>query len=91
VDISDQTVRRSRLGEANLTPRRPVRALRLQWDQKVAGLRFAREHIRWQLRHWRSVLFPDELRFCFTRCDGRVRVYRRPGERYTATTMQEVD
>jgi hypothetical protein len=90
MDISDQTVR-SRLREANLTPRRLVRALRLQRDHKVARLRFAREHnIRWQLRHWRSVLFTDESRFCLTHCDGRVRVYRRPGERYTATTIQEV-
>jgi transposase len=62
VDISDQTVR-SRLREANLTPRRLVRALRLQRDHKVTRLRFAREHIRWQLRHWRSVTLPMSLGF----------------------------
>jgi transposase len=62
VDISDQTVR-SRLREANLTPHRPERALRLQRDHKVARLRFAREHIRWQLRHWRSVTLPMSLGF----------------------------
>lgn len=90
VTISDQTVRR-RLKEVNMTSRRPVRAPRLSRNHKVSRLNFAREHLQWQLRHWRSVLFTDESRFCLTRCDGRVRVYRRPGERYTAACIQEVD
>jgi hypothetical protein len=43
-------------------------------------------------RHWTPILFTNEPRFRLTRCDGRVRVYRRPGERYTAATaVQEVD
>jgi hypothetical protein len=54
-------------------------------------MRFALDHRDWQLRHWTPVLFTDEPRFRLTRCDGRVRVYRRPGERYTAATVQEVD
>jgi hypothetical protein len=54
-------------------------------------MRFALDHRDWQLRHWTPVLFTDEPRFRLTRCDGRVRVYRRPGERYTAANVQEVD
>jgi peptidoglycan/xylan/chitin deacetylase (PgdA/CDA1 family) len=60
-------------------------------------MRFALDHRDWQLRHWTPVLFTNEPRFRLTRCDcdgrvlGRVRVYRRPGERYTAATIQEVD
>lgn len=54
-------------------------------------LNFAREHVIWQLRQWRPILFTDESRFRLTRCDGRVRVYRRPHERYSAATIQEVE
>jgi transposase len=91
IEISDQTVR-NRLKEANLKPRRPVRAPRLTQHHKAARMRFALGHRDWQLRHWTPVLFIDESRFRLTRCDGRVRVYRRPGERYTAATaVQEVD
>lgn len=90
LEISDQTVR-NRLREVNLKPRRPVRAPRLTQHHKAARRRFARDHRDWQLRHWTPVLFTDESRFRLTRCDGRVRVYRRPGERYAAATIQEVD
>ncbi|CAF4836714.1 unnamed protein product [Pieris macdunnoughi] len=38
-----------------------------------------------------DVLFTDESRFRLTRCDGRLRVYRRPGERYSAAAVQEYD
>jgi hypothetical protein len=54
-------------------------------------MRFALDHRDWQLRHWTPVLLTDESRFRLTRCDGRVRVYRRFGERYRAATIQEVD
>lgn len=90
VTVSDQTVR-NRLRESNLRARRPVRKPRLTQRHKIARLNFARQHSEWQLRHWRPVLFTDESRFSITGCDGRVRVYRRPGERYAAAAVQEVD
>lgn len=90
VEISDQTVR-NRLMEANLRSRRPVRAMRLTIQHRQARRRFAQNHANWQLRHWRPVLFTDESRFRLTRCDGRLRVYRRPGERYSAAAVQEYD
>lgn len=89
VTISDQTVR-NRLREANLKPRRPVRKPVLTRHHKTMRLNFARDHLGWQLRQWRPVLFTDESRFRLTRCDGRVRVYRRPNERYSAAAVQEV-
>ncbi|CAF4937392.1 unnamed protein product [Pieris macdunnoughi] len=52
---------------------------------------FAQNHANWQLRHWRPVLLTDESRFRLTRCDGGLRVYRRPGERYSAVAVQEYD
>lgn len=90
VVVSDETVRR-RLRESNLRPRRPVRKPPLTNDHKRARLRFARNHVNWHLRHWRPVLFTDESRFRLTRCDGRLRVYRRPGERCLPAAIQEVD
>ncbi|CAF4805054.1 unnamed protein product [Pieris macdunnoughi] len=91
VEISDQTVR-NRLLEANLRSHRPVRAVRvLTIQHRQARRQFAQNHANWQLRHWRPVLFTDESRFRLTRCDGRLRVYRRPGERYSAAAVQEYD
>ncbi|CAF4872624.1 unnamed protein product [Pieris macdunnoughi] len=90
VEISEQTVR-NRLLEANLRSRRPVRAVRLTIQHKQARRQFAQNHANWQLRHWRPVLFTDESRFRLTRCDGRLRVNRRPGERYSAAAVQEYD
>ncbi|CAF4872670.1 unnamed protein product [Pieris macdunnoughi] len=90
VEISEQTVR-NRLLEANLRSRRPVRAVRLTIQHRQARRQFAQNHANWQLRHWRPVLFTDESRFRLTRCDGRLRVNRRPGERYSAAAVQEYD
>ena len=89
VTIYNQTVR-NRLRVADLKPRRPVRKPVCARRHKTLRLNFARDHLGWQLRHWRPVLFTDESRFRLTRCDGRVRVYRRPNERYSTTTVQEV-
>jgi hypothetical protein len=39
---------------------------------------------------WQEVLFSDESRFILSHVDGRIRVWRRTGERYVACCMQEV-
>lgn len=46
-------------------------------------LNFAHDHLGSQLRQWRP-------RFRLTRCDCRVRVYRRSSERYFAAAVQKV-
>ncbi len=71
--ISDQRVR-NRLHEDNLKSRRPTRCQ----QHRAARLAFARQHRNWQLRHWRTVLFTDESRFCISTCDRRVRVWGAP-------------
>ena len=40
---------------------------------------------------WQKVLFTDELRFCLTRGDGRIRVYHHRNERYTEVSTLEQD
>ncbi len=46
-------------------------------------LEWANPHIRWRLVLWRGVPFTDESRFLLYRADGRQRVWRRVGERFS--------
>nr|KAG5693798.1 hypothetical protein BaRGS_029428 [Batillaria attramentaria] len=52
---------------------------------------FCRNHQRWNRHQWGMVLFPDESRFSLSHCDGRKRVWRRPGERFIDACVQEHD
>ena len=49
------------------------------------------EYVRWQAGQWNQVLFSDESRFTLERSDGRARVYRRSGERYTDACVKQTD
>ncbi|KOB66002.1 Transposable element Tcb2 transposase [Operophtera brumata] len=60
--ISDSTVRR-RLAEANLKPQRPASSPQLEIELRVARLRYAREHLQWDLEEWSRILFTDESPF----------------------------
>ena len=80
--ISPRTVRR-RLAEAGLRARRPYRGPMLTQRHRQQRLEWSRRHLRWTIRDWQEVLFTDESRFTLRHADGRVRVYRRSGERYS--------
>ena len=43
------------------------------------------------MRQWRRVFFTDEARFTLFRPDGRLRVYRRRGERFADACVLERD
>lgn len=88
--ISRQTVSR-RLRERGLRCRRPYRGPILTAYHRRERLRWARQHYRWRLLDWRRVIFSDESRFRVSRADGRVRLYRRLGERYNANCVFEHD
>ncbi len=90
VRISSQTVR-NRLHAANLRARRPAVRPKLTARHRAARLLWARQHVNWQLRHWTSVLFTDESRFCVDFHDGRRRVWRMTGERYADCCVAEHD
>lgn len=85
VEVSAETVRR-RLQEMTLRARRPARRATLTAAHRRARLSFAREHRHWTVDDWRNVLFTDESRYALFNPDGRLRVYRRPGERYAPCT-----
>lgn len=78
--VSTQTVR-NRLREGQIRSRRPLKVPKLEPQHRRRRLQFAEEHANWQLRHWTPILFSDESRFMLSGTDGRVRVWRRRGER----------
>nr|KAG5698401.1 hypothetical protein BaRGS_006596 [Batillaria attramentaria] len=46
-------------------------------------------HLNWNNVRWQNVLFSDESRFCIDHADGRVRVWRRRGDRYADNCVVE--
>ena len=47
-------------------------------------------NVAWTGRQdWQKVLFTDDLRFCLTSSDGRIRVYHQRNERYTEACTRE--
>ena len=79
------------------TQRRPIRARRpytggiLTLRHRRARLGWARVHRNWRRRDWNTVLFSDESRFNLSHADGRVRVYRRKGERFAPVCVRQHD
>jgi hypothetical protein len=82
IQISERTVRR-RLKEVELGSYIPAKAPKLEVRHRVARLAFGREHENWNIDQWSQVLFTDESRFCINTIDGRERIWRRRGERYS--------
>lgn len=68
---------------------RPIRAYRPYFGQiltpahRNARVNWCRRYLRYNRNDWNNVLFTDESRFNLSHSDGRARVYRRKGERYT--------
>ena len=52
---------------------------------------WAQTHRRWTRQDWQKVFFTDESRFCLTRGDGWICIYRRRNERYTEGCTLERD
>ena len=88
VTVSDQTIR-NRLHAAGLRARRPVVRIPLKQRQRIHRLDWYRRHLRWNGLQWSRVAFSDESRFNLYFNDGRMRVYRRRGERYSDVNVKE--
>jgi transposase len=84
--ISDQTVR-NRLHATQFRARKQAKVPRLTPVHRRNRRNFAQLHRDWTPEQWSNVLFTDESRFCHN--DGRIQVWRRPGERYIDSTVQE--
>ncbi|CDQ71081.1 unnamed protein product [Oncorhynchus mykiss] len=89
--ISVQTVL-NRLREAGPRACRPVVRQVLTRHHRQQCRLWAQTHRRWTRQDWQKVLFTDESRFCLTRGDGRICIYRRRNERYTeACTLIDLE
>ena len=86
---SDQTIRNS-LHASHLRARKPTKKPALTALHRRACLGWCREHRPWNLNTWRRVMFSDEARFCLHKVDGRVRVWRRSGERFADCCIERV-
>ncbi|GFW60057.1 transposable element Tcb1 transposase [Trichonephila clavipes] len=81
VAIVPQTISRH-LAEANLKSKRPFRALPLTPEHRPLRLQWCQARSMWNVTDWQKVVLSDESRFVLGTDDNRVRVWRRPGERY---------
>ncbi|GFU83887.1 transposable element Tcb2 transposase [Trichonephila clavipes] len=83
VAIVPQTISRH-FEEANLKSKRPFRALPLTPGHRQLRLQWCQARSMWNVTDWQKVVFSDESRFVLGTDDNRVRVWRRPGERYNS-------
>lgn len=88
--VSVCTIRR-RLHAARLRARRPYRGSILNAVNRHNRREWSRQHRRWLLHQWNTVLFSDESRICVDRPDRRRSVWRRQGERFTDSCVREAN
>ncbi|GFW56961.1 transposable element Tcb1 transposase [Trichonephila clavipes] len=78
-----QTISRH-LAEANLKSKRRFRALAVTPEHRQLRLQWCQTRSMWNVTDWQKVAFRDEFRFVLGTDDNRVRVWRRPSERYNS-------
>ncbi|GFT89343.1 transposable element Tcb2 transposase [Trichonephila clavipes] len=81
VAIVSQTIS-THLAEANLKTKRPFRALPLTPEHRQLRLQWCQARSMWNVTNLQNVVLSDESRVVLGTDDNRVRVWRRPGERY---------
>ena len=90
--ISKETMlRRHRQARQPIRPRRPYVVQVLTAHHRAARLKWAQRHFRSGRQQWAWVLFSDESRFNLSHPDGRIRVFRRKGERFADNCLIERD
>lgn len=78
--ISSRTVQR-RACDAGLKSYRAAKKPFISRKNRLARLKFAREHINWSENKWKTVLFSDESKFNLKHSDGNIRIRRPPNKR----------
>ena len=86
LNLTTQSIRRM-LHRRQLRARRQEKCVWLNAESRAARLRWATEHINWGMEQWCHCMFMDETRVNLYRSDGRVLVWRFPGERYEEQNM----
>ena len=80
--VSESTLKRALVYDLGMGHRIERKTPWLSKAQKAARLKFAREHISWDLEEWRGVLFTDEMSMQTGPNQGRIYVWRYPEEEY---------
>ena len=88
-DISRHIVGR-RLREEGIRCRRPCKIKFISDMNREERLRYATGKVRWTQQDWSRVIFSDESPFPIERHDGRLRCYRRAGERFAPNCVSTV-
>lgn len=79
--ISVSTVKR-RLYTGGLFGRRPSKKPLISKKNRMARLKFAKDHLHWDIKEWSKILWSDESKFNLFSSDG-IRYIRRPkGKKY---------
>ena len=86
--ISEHTVRR-RLREARLRCRGKNFGVFLTDDRRRRRLQRGRNYRDCTINHWSHFFFHGRIQFCLSRGDGRTRVWRHPGERYSDAAVRD--
>lgn len=87
--LSRQTVN-SRLVQAGYHSRHARKRPVLTAMHRQARLAYARDHVTWNIRRLRRIMWTDEKRFRVYMSDGRARVRRLPGEAFNDECVQQV-
>ena len=82
---------RNRLRAARLHSRRPYKGIQLTGRHRTTHVNWARQHSGWARRQWSRVVFTDESKFNLHGPDGRIRVWRRRGERLDPANSMKYD
>ena len=88
--VCDRTVR-NRLHAARLKTCRPYVGIPLTLRHHETRRQWAKVHQGWTRRQWRNVLFSDVSSFNVSFADGRVRTWRRRGERLDQDNVVQRD
>ena len=88
--VSGQTIR-NMLREHGVRSGRQYVGPVLAQRHLLARNDWARNHLGWTRQQWSNVMFSDESRFTLDNKDGRVRVYRRTGERFADSCVQQLN
>jgi len=84
--LSPNTIRKY-MAKAGFSNRRARKKPLLSEKNVEARLGWCQERQKWD-EEWKKVVFSDESRFCLFHSDGRVRVWRKPGEEYLPDCLE---
>ena len=84
-------LRRLRQARQPIRLRRPYEGQVLTARHRAARLQWAQRHFRCGRQQWARILFSDEFRFNLSHHDGRIRVFKRRGERFADNCLIERD